>query len=72
MFPDLHTIDWAALQHAYSSAEDVPAIILGLASDDADEREIALDHFLGAVHHQGDVYDSTVASLPFLTHRPLN
>lgn len=66
MFPDLHTIDWAALQHAYSSAEDVPAIILGLASDDADEREIALDHFLGAVHHQGDVYDSTVASLPFL------
>ncbi|MFF1649143.1 hypothetical protein [Streptomyces sp. NPDC058240] len=38
----------------------------GLASADATEREIALDGMHGAVHHQGDVYDSTVACIPFL------
>lgn len=66
MFADLFDIDWASLTHAYGSAEDVPDILRGLVSDDADEREIALSRFHGAVHHQGDVYDSTVACLPFL------
>lgn len=52
--------------HAYGSAEGVPDILQGLVSEDADEREIALDGLHGAVHHQGDIYDSTVACLPFL------
>ncbi|MBR7835200.1 hypothetical protein KDL01_18145 [Actinospica durhamensis] len=66
MFADLFDIDWASLTHAYGSAEGVPDILRGLVSDDPDEREIALDRFHGAVHHQRDIYDSTVACLPFL------
>jgi hypothetical protein len=66
MFAELSNIDWASLTHAYGSAEGVPDLLRGLASEDPDEREIALDGFLGAVHHQGDIYDSTVACLPFL------
>lgn len=66
MFADLFEIDWAALSHACGSAEDVPQILLGFVSDDSGERERALDTFYARVHHQGDVYESTVACLPFL------
>ncbi len=66
MFAGLDDIDWAALSHAYGSAEDVPDMLRGLVSPDAATREIALDGMEGAVHHQGDVYDSTIAAIPFL------
>lgn len=66
MFAGLLDIDWSSLNHAYGTAEEAPQILMGLASDDPDEREVALDNFHGAIHHQGDVYDSTVACLPFL------
>lgn len=59
-------VDWAALRHAYGSAEDVPRMLGGLISEDDATREEALDSFYGAVHHQGDIYDSTVAAIPFL------
>jgi hypothetical protein len=38
----------------------------GLASASAEEREDALGFFWGTVHHQGDIYDSTIAAVPFL------
>lgn len=66
VFDGLMNIDWAELEHAYGSAQDVPSMLRGLASDDASEREAALAELYGAVHHQGNVYDSTVACLPFL------
>lgn len=66
MFTGIDEVDWAAMRHAYGSAEDVPGLLRGLASADAAEREIALDGMYGAVHHQGDVYDSTLACVPFL------
>ncbi|MFJ9725733.1 HEAT repeat domain-containing protein [Streptomyces sp. NPDC101209] len=66
MFTGIDEVDWASLRHAYGSAEDVPGLLRGLASADPAERETALDGMYGAVHHQGDVYDSTLASLPFL------
>jgi hypothetical protein len=62
----LETIDWGAMRHAYGPADDVPDLLRGLLSDDAEEREIALDGFYTAVHHQGDVYDCTIACIPFL------
>ncbi|WP_344632481.1 PBS lyase [Streptomyces glaucosporus] len=62
----LDEVDWASMVHAYGDASDVPRLLRGLASEDAAEREIALDGMYGAVHHQGDVYDSTVACVPFL------
>ena len=66
MFTGIDEVDWASLRHAYGSAEDVPGLLRGLASADPVERETALDGMYGAVHHQGDVYDSTLACVPFL------
>lgn len=66
MFRGIDEVDWASLRHAYGSAEDVPGLLRGLASADPSERQTALDGLYGAVHHQGDVYDSTLACVPFL------
>ncbi|MEU6281561.1 HEAT repeat domain-containing protein [Streptomyces sp. NPDC047028] len=66
MFTGIDEVDWASLRHAYGSAEDVPPLLRGLASADAVERETALDGLYGAVHHEGRVYDSTLACVPFL------
>ncbi|WP_236246655.1 HEAT repeat domain-containing protein [Streptomyces sp. CC210A] len=66
MFTGIDEVDWASLGHAYGPADDVPALLRGLASADPAEREQALDGMYGTVHHQGDVYDSTLACIPFL------
>ncbi|MFJ4788601.1 hypothetical protein [Streptomyces sp. NPDC088794] len=70
MVDGLHDIDWASMEHAYGSAEEIPAMLWALRSPDARERSKALDHFYSAVHHQGDVYPVTAASLPFLLSWP--
>ncbi|MFJ9348000.1 HEAT repeat domain-containing protein [Streptomyces sp. NPDC101237] len=66
MFTGIDEVDWASLRHAYGSAADVPGLLRALASPDATEREAALDGMYGSVHHQGNVYDSTLACVPFL------
>ncbi|MBL7497077.1 HEAT repeat domain-containing protein [Frankia sp. CNm7] len=66
MLEGLDAIDWASMHHAYGTAEEVPRLLRALRSPDADERKKALDRFYGAVHHQGDVYACTAASVPFL------
>ncbi|MFF3372485.1 HEAT repeat domain-containing protein [Streptomyces sp. NPDC002680] len=66
MFTGIDDVDWASMRHAYGSAEDVPGLLRGLASADPGERESALDGMYGSVHHQGAVYDSTLACVPFL------
>ncbi|MEU8660155.1 hypothetical protein [Actinoplanes philippinensis] len=66
MFAGLDDIDWESLTHAYGSAEDVPGWVRGLVDADPAVREESLDAMYGAVHHQGDVYDSTVAVVPYL------
>ncbi|AYN42649.1 HEAT repeat domain-containing protein [Streptomyces dangxiongensis] len=66
MFTGIDEVDWATLRHAHGSAEDMPGWLRALASTDAAERAAALDRMYGAVHHQGRVYDSTLACVPFL------
>ncbi|MFF8535752.1 HEAT repeat domain-containing protein [Streptomyces sp. NPDC015532] len=66
MFRGIDEVDWASMEHAYGSAADVPELLRRLASPLPQDRETALDGMYGAVHHQGDVYDSTLASVPFL------
>ncbi|OEV18671.1 PBS lyase, partial [Streptomyces nanshensis] len=66
MFSGIDEVDWASMEHAYGPADDVPALLRGLASADPAERESALDGMYGAVHHQGDVYACTLACIPFL------
>ncbi|WP_435972247.1 HEAT repeat domain-containing protein [Streptomyces sp. Qhu_M48] len=66
MINDLERIDWASLEHAYGPADDVPGWLLGMASPDAEVRDKAFRDFYNQALHQGSVYTSTVASLPFL------
>ncbi|MFF2012876.1 HEAT repeat domain-containing protein [Streptomyces sp. NPDC058195] len=66
MFAGIDEVDWVSMEHAYGPAGDVPAMLWGLASADPERREAALDGMYGAVHHQGDVYACTLASIPFL------
>ncbi|QTD96847.1 HEAT repeat domain-containing protein [Streptomyces cyanogenus] len=66
MFTGIDEVDWASLRHAHGSAEDVPGWLRALASADIAERATALDGMYSAVHHQGRVYDSTLACVPFL------
>ena len=62
----LDDVDWSGLHHAYGPATDVPDMLRGLLSDDRDVRMHAWEGLGSAVHHQGDVYDSTVSVVPFL------
>ncbi|MBR7835015.1 hypothetical protein KDL01_17200 [Actinospica durhamensis] len=66
MLLGLADIDWSSMHHAYGTAEEVPELLEQLASPDADVRGKALSRFYSAVHHQGDVMNCTVATLPFL------
>lgn len=57
---------WATLQHAYGSAEDVPAVLRALTDDDAEAAGAALHELYGNIWHQGTVYAATVEAVPFL------
>ena len=71
-FAGLDDIDWSALEHAYGPAADVPAMLRALVSAEQEERDEGLDGLWGAVHHQGDVYDSTIAAVPFVIRLALD
>ena len=45
MFEGLDDIPWDELEHAYGQASDVPSLIRGMVSLDADERARAVDGF---------------------------
>ncbi|MFI5795772.1 HEAT repeat domain-containing protein [Streptomyces sp. NPDC051677] len=66
MFTGIDEVEWTSLRHAYGSARDVPGVLRGLASAEPVERAAALDRMYDAVHHEGNVYDSTLACVPFL------
>ena len=61
---DIDAIDWASSEHAYGSAEDVPAMLRGLA-DPSTAAECA-DAVAGSLFHQGTVYPATALAVPFL------
>jgi hypothetical protein len=66
VFAGLDDVPWPDLHHVYGLAGEVLGLLRGLVDPDPAAREYALDAMYGGVHHQGDVYDSTVAALPFL------
>ncbi|SPT52178.1 HEAT repeat domain-containing protein [Actinomadura madurae] len=62
----LDEVDWAALEHAYGSAEDVPDQLRALASESAGERDKARHELYGNIFHQGSRYEATAHAVPFL------
>ncbi len=55
--------DWAKLEHAYGSAEDIPEILARL-SPDPDSR--AMDELWERVCLFGEVYSASLPVLPYL------
>ncbi|MEU5797338.1 hypothetical protein ABZ800_28000 [Streptomyces sp. NPDC047813] len=49
----LDDIDWAALGHAYGSAEDVPGQLRTVCGLDEEARESAFRSLFGNIFHQG-------------------
>lgn len=66
MVDGLDDIDWAEMRHAYGPADAIPDAIRGMVAKKKRRRAWASDYMFGAVHHQGDVYECTVAAIPFL------
>lgn len=60
-----HT-DWAALSHAYGSAEDTPAYLVNLLDDDPDTQAEALGMLEMSVLHQGTLYTATAPAALFV------
>ncbi|SEC06970.1 hypothetical protein [Streptomyces sp. KS_5] len=57
---------WGDVEHAYGSAEDVPAVLRALADDDPETAGAALHELYGNIWHQGTVYAATVEAVPYL------
>lgn len=66
MLDGLDQIDWKQLTHAYGPADDVPALIRTLLSQDKSERDRAIYELFGNIYHQGTVYEATAYAVPFL------
>ncbi|WP_339155221.1 HEAT repeat domain-containing protein [Actinomadura luteofluorescens] len=62
----LDGIDWAGLDHAYGSAEDVPGLLRALSSSDEEKREAAVGELFTNIFHQGSRYGASAAAVPFL------
>ena len=63
---ELEAIEWGSLSHAYGPATDVPRELRRLASCAAELRKEALYQLQGSIYHQSDVFNATVAAVPFL------
>lgn len=66
MLAGLDDIDWLKLGDAYGPADTVADAIRALLSDDAEKRENARWSLSSTIYHQGDIFDSTAAAIPFL------
>ncbi|MCL3999162.1 hypothetical protein M4438_37715, partial [Streptomyces lavenduligriseus] len=62
----LDDVDWAALSHAYGSAEDVPGRIRALCGTDDQARQKALQNLFNSIFHQGSRYEASAHAVPFL------
>ncbi|GGM83354.1 hypothetical protein ACFFX1_37465 [Dactylosporangium sucinum] len=63
---DLDGVGWGALSHAWGAADDVPDMLRRLVGPEPQARADALSELRGTVYRHGDVFDSTVAAIPFL------
>ncbi|UNO39076.1 hypothetical protein [Streptomyces sp. MST-110588] len=72
MLEGIDDIDWAALEHAYGPADDVPGLLRAAGSADPRAREAALEELFSSLCHQGSVYSATAAAVPFLARLALD
>ncbi|MFD4644732.1 hypothetical protein [Streptomyces sp. NPDC058441] len=63
----LDDIDWASLDHAYGSADDVPRQLRQVCGDDEAASEDAWRHLFSNIFHQGTRYTASPYAVPFLS-----
>jgi hypothetical protein len=65
---ELPSVDWASLEHAYGSAEDIPGLLLSAETDTRAGSTPGSTWFdlWSALCHQGDSYTASYAAVPFL------
>ncbi|WP_037680378.1 hypothetical protein [Streptomyces albus] len=67
MWQGLDEVDWAALEHHYGSAEDVPVLLRRCAGPDREDVHSAAAELLNHLFHQGGwICPAATAALPFL------
>jgi hypothetical protein len=66
MLESLDQVEWDKLNDAYGPAGAVPDRIRMLAAPKKSTREQALHDLSYTIYHQGTIYDSSVAAIPFL------
>lgn len=66
MLENLDRIQWRKMRHAYASAAEVPALLRGLASQDAVVRHDALRGLYGEIFPYGSRWEATALAVPFL------
>ncbi|WP_055700038.1 hypothetical protein [Streptomyces silaceus] len=71
MVEEIDDIDWAALEHAYGTADDVPELLRAAGSTDPRVREDAVEELFSSLCHQGSIYSATVAAVPFVARLAL-
>ena len=64
--PGLESVDWPSLHHAYGEASGTAEDLRNLASANADMRGYGLSQLGMSIFHQGSLYTSTIAAVPFL------
>lgn len=65
---EIDTVPWAALTHAYGSADDIPALLRRLAEPESAPGEGVWSDFYGRLCHQGGTfYTASIEVVPFLT-----
>ncbi|MFJ1752736.1 HEAT repeat domain-containing protein [Kitasatospora sp. NPDC088134] len=65
---ELHLVDWEPLYHAYGSGNDLPGWIRALYDEDPAVVDEALSSLFNSAQHQGSVYPSAVAAVPYVAH----
>ncbi|MEV0565104.1 HEAT repeat domain-containing protein [Dactylosporangium sp. NPDC050588] len=65
-FPTPDDVDWAAFEHFYGRADDVPALLRGLLDPDPETTERSLATLGNRVCHQGGSSAPAALAVPFL------
>lgn len=66
---ELESVDWNNLEHAFGYSADVPDLVVGLWSSDAEDHLWALWE---RIAHQGTRYSATAPAVPFLVTAALD
>ncbi len=66
MLEKLNTINWNEIESAFGTGEEIPQLLMELASDKPDVTKNAFIELQELISHQGSIYEATSYTIPFL------